>query len=329
MPELPQRKVGIVACSGEELAEGTVTRLAALKVLEQLRPGETVTICLPLFLAGGEGDRAFARFYPTIAVDGCDKRCAARATEQYSGKPAASVIVSDLVSEHGLGRPEGARRLDASGQQAVELTADRVAGLVDQLLGGQWSRRSGPFVEAASAAPSEDASQAACSCGSAIPIQRVDVDGQVVSLVALPLIFEQFRDAGKVPGAEVAEELLATVRIYNELPAGTDEELTAALAREYAAFCVQEEARTVSRTATYHTTVTWTGEHWGQHRHGQRPGDGLLRSARCPGTSRRADSRRRVRRGGQHLRHDDVHLGDRAVQARPASRMTVGPRERS
>ena len=83
MPELPQKKVGIIACSGEEMAEGTVTRLAALKVLEESRPGDTVTICLPLFLAGGEGDRAFARFYPTIAVDGCELRCAARATEQY------------------------------------------------------------------------------------------------------------------------------------------------------------------------------------------------------------------------------------------------------
>ncbi|HSD85713.1 MAG TPA: putative zinc-binding protein, partial [Anaerolineae bacterium] len=92
MVDLPQKKVGIVACSGEELAEGTVTRLVALKVLEQLRPKDTVTICLPLFLAGGEGDRAFARFYPTIALDGCDKRCAAKATELYSGKPAASVL---------------------------------------------------------------------------------------------------------------------------------------------------------------------------------------------------------------------------------------------
>ena len=96
MPDLPKKKVGIVACSGEELPEGTVTRLAALRVLEQLRPADTVTICLPLFLAGGEGDRAFARFYPTVAVDGCDKRCAARATEMYSGKPAAGVVVSDL-----------------------------------------------------------------------------------------------------------------------------------------------------------------------------------------------------------------------------------------
>ena len=37
MVDLPEKKAGIVACSGEELAEGTVTRLAALRVLERLR----------------------------------------------------------------------------------------------------------------------------------------------------------------------------------------------------------------------------------------------------------------------------------------------------
>ncbi len=256
MPELPQRKVGIVACSGEELAEGTVTRLAALRVLEQRRPGQTVTICLPLFLAGGEGDRAFARFYPTIAVDGCATRCAARATEQLSGKPAASVVVSELVREAGLALPEGARRLDEHGRQAVELTADRVVRLVDELLGGQWSRRSGSFVEpdpalpaaqaapAGQAPPAGDAIQAACACASAIPCQDLDVAGRTVSLVALPLILEQLHAAGRVPGPEVTHELLAIVRIYNDMPAGTDEEYGAALAREYAAFCAQERART-------------------------------------------------------------------------------------
>ncbi len=242
MPELPQRKVGIVACSGEELAEGTVTRLAALRVLEHLRPSATVTICLPLFLAGGEGDRAFARFYPTIAVDGCEKRCAARATEQFSGKPAASVVVSDLVREHGLGQPEGARRLNASGQQAVAITAERVAGLVDELLDGRWSRLSGSFVDATPAAPSPDAPQAGCACGSTIPVQKVDVDGRTVSLVALPLIFEQFRDAGKTPGTDAAHELLGMVKVYNDVPVGTDEAYLAALAREYAAFCGEQEA---------------------------------------------------------------------------------------
>src|SRR5574338_774706 len=119
MPDLPKKKVGIVSCSGEELAEGTVTRLAALRVLEQLRPADTVTICLPLFLAGGEGDRAFARFYPTIAIDGCDKRCAARGTEMYSGKPAASIVVTDLVAELGLANLEGRSKLNEAGLLAV------------------------------------------------------------------------------------------------------------------------------------------------------------------------------------------------------------------
>ena len=135
MLDLPKKKVGIVSCSGEELPEGTVTRLAALKVLEQLRPTDTVTICLPLFLAGGEGDRAFAKFYPTIAVDGCELRCAARATEMYSSKPAASIMVRDLVAENGLEQPEGRRRLNSAGLQAVDATAERMAALVDELLG--------------------------------------------------------------------------------------------------------------------------------------------------------------------------------------------------
>ena len=132
MPDLPERKVGIIACSGEELAVGTVSRLAALKVLHELRPGKTVTICLPLFLAGGEGDRAFARFHPTITVDGCELRCAARGTEMYSGKPTASVVVSELAAAQGLEAIDGRRNLNDAGKKAVELTAERLALLTDE-----------------------------------------------------------------------------------------------------------------------------------------------------------------------------------------------------
>src|SRR5512139_2035634 len=114
MSEMMEKKVGVVSCSGEELPEGTVARLAALKVLNELRPSATVTICLPLFLAGGAGDRAFAKLHPTITVDGCDLRCAAQATEKYSSKPAASLVVNKLVVEAGLEKPEGRRRLNAA-----------------------------------------------------------------------------------------------------------------------------------------------------------------------------------------------------------------------
>ncbi len=241
MVDLPKKKVGIVACSGEELAEGTVTRLAALKVLEQLRPDETVTICLPLFLAGGEGDRAFARFYPTIAIDGCEKLCAARATEMYSGKPAASIVVSELVSESGLKQPHGCRKLDQAGMQAVEMTAARVAEQVDTLLEQRWNRRSGELVDGAVATVPGEERQATCSCAIAIPVQKIEVDGREVTLAALPLIFAQLRERGKGATAATGRELLELVRVYNPIPDGADAAYEEALLREYAAYCQAEK----------------------------------------------------------------------------------------
>ncbi len=242
MVDLPKKKIGIVSCSGEELAEGTVTRLAALKVLEQLRPAGTVTICLPLFLAGGEGDRTFARFYPTIAIDGCDKRCAARATEMYSGKPAASVVVTDLLVERGLGKPEGSRRLNATGLQAVEATAQKVADLVDDLLGKHWDRRAGVFAEEGPKPEAQEPIEATCLCGSGIPIQKVVINGQTVTLIALPTIFQQFHDAGKTLTDESVHELLETVKIYNPVPAGEESAYVTVLRREYATYCKKQEA---------------------------------------------------------------------------------------
>jgi len=242
MPKLPEKKVGIVACSGEELAEGTVTRLAALRVLEDLRPNDTVTICLPLFLAGGEGDRAFARFYPTIAVDGCEQRCAARATEKYSGKPAASIVVSDVVKDAGLDQPEGLRRLNEAGRQAVEATAYHVAFMVDGLLDKRWSRRQGIFIGEATAAGSAGGSTvASCACGSGIPVQLVAVNGEEVTLIALPVLLQQFREAGKQPTAETASALLEQVKIYNQIPEKLEATYLDVLQRAYASFYAEKE----------------------------------------------------------------------------------------
>ncbi len=241
MVDLPQKKVGIVACSGEELPEGTVTRLAALKVLEQLRPSTTVTICLPLFLAGGEGDRAFARFYPTIAIDGCDKRCAARATEMYSNKPAASLVISDLVSEYGLDAPQGCRKLNDAGLQAVELAAERMAGIVDDLLEKHWSRRSGEIIRPQEIEVVQEPVQATCSCGSGIPVQKVSIHGQKITLIALPLIFEQMHEAGKSPSENILKELMDTVKVYNPIPESEEGEYAAVLLQEYGRYCRKEE----------------------------------------------------------------------------------------
>jgi uncharacterized metal-binding protein len=233
MPKLPERKVGIVACSGEELAEGTVTRLAALKVLHELRPGKTVTICLPLFLAGGEGDRAFARFHPTITLDGCELRCAARGTEMYSGKPAASIVVNDLVAEHGLSKVEGRRKLNAAGREAVDVVAKRLTDLVDEILGPPSLNVLNNAVMKSNA---QQSGSVGCSCGSGVPSGKLRVDDTTVELLALPLIFQQFQELGRGPET-AADELLQTVKLYNLVPPDREKAYREAISREYAAFC--------------------------------------------------------------------------------------------
>lgn len=246
MSELLERKVGIVSCSGEELAEGTVARLAALKVLNELRPKDTVTICLPLFLAGGAGDRAFAKLHPTITVDGCDLRCAARATQKYSSKPAASLVVNEVVLEAGLEKPEGRRRLNAAGQAALKLTAERMAALVDQVLGNGMPA-------SASTSPAELVSEgqqreATCSCGSGVAVTKVNIAGQDVELIALPPIFRHFRQERLAAGGpspeldqQTADNIFEAVKIYNSVPAELEAAYRELTLREYAGFCEKEK----------------------------------------------------------------------------------------
>lgn len=132
--EIKPQKVGIIPCNGEEICEGTLTRFASRKVLDKLRPHDTVTICLPLFVAGGREEREFAKNYPTITVDGCGKRCSRISTEKLSSRPYHSIVVSDLLKEHGIEPPRSRRVLTEKDQAAVDLVANEIAKRVDEIL---------------------------------------------------------------------------------------------------------------------------------------------------------------------------------------------------
>jgi uncharacterized metal-binding protein len=241
MPNLPKRKVGIVACSGEELPGGTVTRLAALNVLERLRPDQTVTICLPLFLAGGEGDRAFAKFYPTIAVDGCAKRCAARATEMYSNKPAASIVLDEVLAACGLPQPQGMRRLTPESGQAVDALADAIAAEVDRLMAVRWSRSEGTILEAGPDAGA--VSTSACACGSGIPVTTVQVGDQAVEIMALAPIMELAYQQGLRADGALPPQILQTVLVYNTVSDGDEARYAQAVEIAWNAYCAEREGQ--------------------------------------------------------------------------------------
>lgn len=124
-------KIGVVSCSGECCTLGTLSRVATRFILEGVRP-YTVTLCLPLFLAGDSGERGFAQRFPTVSVDGCHKHCAKKAIEELSGPTAASVDVEKLLTEWGE-EPTGTRRtLSAKDVELARRIAQEVAGRVDE-----------------------------------------------------------------------------------------------------------------------------------------------------------------------------------------------------
>jgi len=134
MTDSQEKKVGIISCSGEECVEGTISRVATRLVLGKLRPDQTVTICLPLFLAGGREEREFARDYLTITVDGCDKMCAKIATERYSGKPASSILVTDITKNSQCPKLSSRRKLNDETLTIARKIADKIAEEVDKVL---------------------------------------------------------------------------------------------------------------------------------------------------------------------------------------------------
>lgn len=128
-------KVGVLSCSGEECLGGTISRLATRKVMEGLRAGKVVSLCLPLYVAGGEEERFFAKAFPVIAVEGCNKCCAKKATEKYSGDVSDLVVVSDIIGEEAASsKTVSTRYLTNEHYDMVDKVAEDICQKVDKIL---------------------------------------------------------------------------------------------------------------------------------------------------------------------------------------------------
>ena len=137
-------KVGVLSCSGEECLGGTISRLATRKVLEELKFIDTVTLCLPLYLAGGKEERNFAKVFPTISVDGCDKLCAKRSTEKYSGKINGFIDVSKIIGNENALNTKIVRNKDLKEKhlQMVEKVASEIVKMIGSISPDSYSGKS-------------------------------------------------------------------------------------------------------------------------------------------------------------------------------------------
>ncbi|AFV01185.1 MULTISPECIES: putative zinc-binding protein [unclassified Dehalobacter] len=132
---MPDVQIGVLSCSGEECLGGTISRLATRKVMEKLRIGRTTSLCLPLYIAGGEEERNFAKAYPVISVDGCDKSCAKKATERFSGDVSEALVISDILGEEAaLDKTVSARDLTEEHYTMVDKIAEEICKKVDKIV---------------------------------------------------------------------------------------------------------------------------------------------------------------------------------------------------
>ena len=186
-------------------------------MLEALRPQQTVTLCLPLFLAGEEGERRFARSIPRSPWTAA--RSSARSTERRS-----TAARWRLAGRPGHRRASGWRAATArsgnstsNDEEAVWIVADRLAAEVDNLL------TTAPQTPALSVVESPNGATGSCGCGQPAPEGSLSVNGTPVVINGLPLIFEHLAKRELEPGAASGETLLETVRVYHAIETGADE----------------------------------------------------------------------------------------------------------
>jgi uncharacterized metal-binding protein len=125
-------KVAIVACTGMGKALGTVARQVAYKIVEELRPENTVLVCIPSLTAGLEEAKSLLKDYPAITLDGCVERCATKIIFKNGGQVRAKVFLPQMVAKYRL-KPKLRTDIGDEGEKLVEKIAEDVAVMVDQL----------------------------------------------------------------------------------------------------------------------------------------------------------------------------------------------------
>ncbi|MEI6234307.1 MAG: putative zinc-binding protein [Planctomycetota bacterium] len=89
--------VTVLPCQGIKRTGGRVTQRAAYEVVEDNFLGKSQVLCISALAAGCQEDVDMLEKFPTVAINGCNKRCASIAAE-YHGVPAvAHVELPDVV----------------------------------------------------------------------------------------------------------------------------------------------------------------------------------------------------------------------------------------
>lgn len=135
--------VTVLPCQGIKRTGGRVTQRAAYDVVEDRYLGKSQVLCISALAAGCQEDVEMLEKYPTVAINGCAKRCATIAAE-FHGIPAVAhvelpEVAPDFNCEELCYEPDPTEKEREMSTRLGEATAQ----VVGKLLGTEidWSPR--------------------------------------------------------------------------------------------------------------------------------------------------------------------------------------------
>ncbi|NOZ22080.1 MAG: hypothetical protein GXP25_13440 [Planctomycetes bacterium] len=132
-----ENKIAILPCTGVGQVVGTIARQAAYLVCDDLKPDDTVLVCLPALVKGVQEDIDMICDCPVIVIEGCKERCATHALQLQDGSPSVTISVRQAMKGKGLKiRREARRALTEPEQIVVQLVSERVVEAIDRLKSG-------------------------------------------------------------------------------------------------------------------------------------------------------------------------------------------------
>jgi len=124
------KKMKIVPCSGIGKVYGLIAREAVLKVVHELCPEKSETVCLGYIVTGDKEVKEKMEGRDCITVDGCPKMCASKNVSIAGGVVKEEVKVMDTVKEIKSKNYGTATRLEADGEAVVNAIAAKIAGKI-------------------------------------------------------------------------------------------------------------------------------------------------------------------------------------------------------
>ncbi len=128
-------RILIIPCSGIGKPFGSIGRDATFRVCDDLRPGQTDTVCLSLLVMGDAEAKQKVSTSKCITVDGCPLACSRNNVVRSGGNIAAEFRVMDLLRENRNLKPRTVTFLDEDGEKLAKMLAERIAAKVDELEG--------------------------------------------------------------------------------------------------------------------------------------------------------------------------------------------------